>query len=198
ISRCAQAWSPSWCAAARGSWRAPASMNASTCCAHGSAYTDELVVSAAPRAASAARTGARSKDVKPALDRCTHRSRAAAAQRSASGWPRATSAAARSAAPPPSSWRASCRRCGAAPHRALDGVLQLAHVAGPGVSGQHAQRLRRHAGGLAPLAVGQLVQEVADQDGDVLAPLAQRWQAHRHHVDAEVEVLAEAPGLDLL
>ena len=49
----------------------------------------------------------------------------------------------------------------------------------------------------APLAPGDLGDEVADQDGDVAGAIAQRRHAHGDHVDAEVEILAEAAGLDL-
>src|SRR5207247_10827453 len=35
-----------------------------------------------------------------------------------------------------------------------------------------------------------VAEELADQEWDVLDALAQRWDAHRHHVDAVVEVLA--------
>ena len=47
----------------------------------------------------------------------------------------------------------------------------------------------------AHLAV-DLVEEEGDQLGDVAAPLAQRRHLHRHDVEAEVEILAEAPLLD--
>ena len=44
----------------------------------------------------------------------------------------------------------------------------------------------------------EAVDEVIDQERQVLEPLAQRRRADRDHVEAVVEVLAEAPGLDLL
>jgi hypothetical protein len=81
--------------------------------------------------------------------------------------------------------------------RALDRVLQLAHVAGPAVGVEQLQRLGRQRRRRAPLAPRQLGQEVRHQDRHVLAPLAQRRQVHGDDVDAEVEVLAEAPGLHL-
>ena len=44
----------------------------------------------------------------------------------------------------------------------------------------------------------EAVDEVIDQGRQVLEPLAQRRRVDRDHVEAVVEVLAEAPGLDLL
>jgi hypothetical protein len=40
--------------------------------------------------------------------------------------------------------------------------------------------------------------EVVDEEGDVLAALAERGDGERHHVEPEVQVFAEAPGLALL
>ena len=73
-------------------------------------------------------------------------------------------------------------------HRALDGVQELAHVAGPGV------RLERREGaGAQPLdAVGGVgLHEVPGQQRHVLAALAQGRQLDGDRVDAVVEVLAE-------
>jgi hypothetical protein len=66
-------------------------------------------------------------------------------------------------------------------HQPLDIVAQLAHVARPVVALQH-----RH-GVVADAALGKsrglrnLVHEVVDQAGNVLAPLGQRRHADRHH-----------------
>src|ERR1041384_3283815 len=43
----------------------------------------------------------------------------------------------------------------------------------------------------------RLVQEELDQRGDVLAPLAQRRHGDGHDREAEIQVLAEFPALDL-
>jgi hypothetical protein len=50
-------------------------------------------------------------------------------------------------------------------HRALDGVLQLAHVARPGVAQQHVEHLRLIRRRSPVLILVVLVQEVVDQPG---------------------------------
>src|SRR5262249_20065649 len=74
---------------------------------------------------------------------------------------------------------------------ALGGVAELADVAWPGmgdelVAGARGQALPQ------PLA-GELV----DQQGDVLLAVSQRGEPDREDGEAEVEVLAEVPGLRL-
>ena len=49
----------------------------------------------------------------------------------------------------------------------------------------------------AALLAADLVHQEAGEVGDVLHALAQGGQVDRHHVEPVVEVLAEAPGLDL-
>ena len=75
----------------------------------------------------------------------------------------------------------------------LDDVLQLAHVARPVVVAQALE-----AGGLEALHVEAValhlaLQERVGQLRDVLAPLVERGQRDLDHLEAEVEVLAEAP-----
>ena len=75
---------------------------------------------------------------------------------------------------------------GQAPHE----VLELADVAGPGMRLQPhhrlgRQRLQRQAVGLRPR------QEMLRQGRDVVDPLAQRRQAHGHHVQPIEQILAE-------
>ncbi len=82
-------------------------------------------------------------------------------------------------------------------HRPLDRVLQLAHVARPVVRQQRVQGARREPLHLLAVGARVLLDEVADQRGNVALALAQRRQRHRHHVEPVVEVLAEAPGLHL-
>ena len=82
-------------------------------------------------------------------------------------------------------------------HQPLDVVAQLADVARPVVRLQH-----RH-GVVADLALRQagrlrnLLHEIVDEIGNVLAPLGQRRHADRHHRQPVIEVLAEAAGGDL-
>jgi len=74
----------------------------------------------------------------------------------------------------------------------LDRVRQLAHVARPAIAGGEAQRLGREA---AHRRLGILGarhhQEVLEELADVVAPLAQRRQQDRHHVQPVEQVLAE-------
>ena len=80
---------------------------------------------------------------------------------------------------------------GAKYQRALDDVIQFADVARPAVDLQHVQGSRRKG---LPARAGcraARFQEVARQQIDVPAPVAQRWQAKLEYVEAEVEVGAE-------
>ncbi len=77
--------------------------------------------------------------------------------------------------------------------QALDVVPELAHVARPVVRLQDGDRVladapRREAGRLR-----ELLDEVLDELGNVLAPLGQARDAQRHDVEAVVEILAEPP-----
>src|SRR5438445_1373864 len=80
--------------------------------------------------------------------------------------------------------------------RALDDVLQLAHVAGPAVGAQGRQRLRRRP--VDPLAelVVEATDEVPDEQRDVLAARAQRRHRQVYDVQPVVEVVAEAAAGD--
>ncbi len=83
-------------------------------------------------------------------------------------------------------------------HRALDGVLQLAHVAGPGVVLEHAAAASSEKPRTALRVLRRVaLQEVLGEQRNVLAPRGQRGDAHLDHVEAVVEVLAEAALLHL-
>ena len=76
--------------------------------------------------------------------------------------------------------------------RALDDVFELADVAGPGVGHQPPQRVLRHRHMTRRHLLGaELLEEVLHQQRNVVAPLAQRGQLHRDHVEAIEEILAE-------
>ena len=83
-------------------------------------------------------------------------------------------------------------------HHPLDIVAQLADVARPDMRLQHRHRV------LADLPLRQagrerdLVHEIVDQFGNVLAPLRQRRHPDRHHRQPVIEILAEAALGDLL
>ena len=72
-------------------------------------------------------------------------------------------------------------------------LLQLAHVAGPVVRLQHGDRVLADAARREARGLRELAHEVLDEIGDVLAPLGETRHAQRHHVQAVIEILAEAP-----
>src|SRR6185503_10621047 len=76
-------------------------------------------------------------------------------------------------------------------------VLQLAHVAGPGVAEEEFPRLGGHAPNRLLLLLRLEVEEVLREKEDVLAALAERRQFHGYDVEAIEEVLAEPSRLHL-
>ena len=74
----------------------------------------------------------------------------------------------------------------------LDDVLELAHIAGPGVGTQRPQRGAGEAGGLllgAAVAAPIVIEEVVRQHRDVLGAVAQRRYTNRDHAQAVVQIL---------
>ena len=73
-------------------------------------------------------------------------------------------------------------------HGPLDAILQFAHISRPVILQQGL-----HGGGrdLNRCAPSVTLQKPMGQHGDIGAAFAQGGQAHGHHVQAEVEVLAE-------
>ena len=80
----------------------------------------------------------------------------------------------------------------------LDDVAQLADVARPVVALQRGQRVLAHRPGRQAGGVGDAPQQIGRQLRDVLAALAERRHAQRHHVQAMEQLLAEAAGGDLV
>jgi hypothetical protein len=78
-------------------------------------------------------------------------------------------------------------------HGALDGVLELAHVARPAVANQQVIGGRRDRPHAAPVALVELGQEVVAEQRHVLGALAQRRHLEGDRVDAEVEVFPQPP-----
>jgi len=78
-------------------------------------------------------------------------------------------------------------------HGALDGVLELAHVARPLVAAQRLRGGARKSRQVAVVARGISLKEVLGQERDIVAAIAQRRDRHRDDVEAIVEILAEAP-----
>uniref|UniRef100_A0A0N5A5Z1 PE-PGRS family protein n=1 Tax=Parastrongyloides trichosuri TaxID=131310 RepID=A0A0N5A5Z1_PARTI len=78
-------------------------------------------------------------------------------------------------------------------HRAVHGVFQLAHVAGPAVSDQGASGLRADGARRHAVGGGVFLDEVVGQHGDVAGAFAQRRQAQVHDVQPVQQVFAERP-----
>ena len=76
--------------------------------------------------------------------------------------------------------------------RPLDDIAELADIARPVVRLERRHRLVRQRRRRDPPLGREAGEEMVDQLGNVLAPLAQRREAHRHDVQPIVEVLAEA------
>ena len=80
----------------------------------------------------------------------------------------------------------------------VDDVAQLAHVAGPGIGLQRRHRvLAELARRRCRAASARARHEMAGQQRDVLAPLAQRRHPDRHDVEPVEQILAEPAGRDL-
>src|SRR5678815_2922520 len=87
------------------------------------------------------------------------------------------------------------RRIAAQNRRALDHVLQLAHVTGPAMDAQRRVGVRREFLTLLVLAVF-LTQEVPCDDVDVLDAVAKGWQEDREDVEPIIQVLTELAARD--
>src|SRR5262245_13031662 len=73
----------------------------------------------------------------------------------------------------------------------LDQVLELAHVARPGVLAEEGQRLRGEVAGHRALALPARLEEVRREEGDVFPARTAGRRLEGQDVEAEVEVLAE-------
>src|SRR6266851_5405757 len=81
---------------------------------------------------------------------------------------------------------------------AMHGVLQLAHIAAPGVAAQHVAQRDGNAAVFDAVRRRVFLGEMLGERLDVLRPLAQRRDAQIDDVEAEIEILAEAAFADLL
>ena len=81
--------------------------------------------------------------------------------------------------------------------RAMDRILQLAHIARPAVRGQERHRPFRE---LQPSALArcQLFSKASRQQRDVVAPVSQRRYIQLEDRDPEIQIFAEATRLDEL
>src|SRR5262252_9275803 len=80
---------------------------------------------------------------------------------------------------------------------AFDGVVQLAHVAGPGVLRKRVYRRRVERSDEFAIVLGVQLQKMIGEQWDVFPAVAQRRYADFDRVQAEEQVLAEAAGGDL-
>ena len=83
-------------------------------------------------------------------------------------------------------------------HRALQAVLQLADVAGPGVRDERLPGRLRQGQLLAAHLARVAVEERLGQQQDVPAPAPQRRHGHREHGEPEVEIIPELLAGDRL
>ena len=102
----------------------------------------------------------------------------------------------------PRSWpgrqvgRVMAVRSGGEDNAALDGVFQLADVAGPLVVHQQAERFGGELAGLEAVFFGVELEEMRGEQRDILLAVAQRRQVERDDVEAVEEVFAEAALFD--
>src|SRR5229473_6486020 len=75
----------------------------------------------------------------------------------------------------------------------LEDILELPDVAGPMVALQDRQRFRRDPTDVFPELLAEFLQEVCDEEGDVLAALAQGWQVDGEHIQTVEQVFAHHP-----
>jgi len=78
----------------------------------------------------------------------------------------------------------------------LDEVLELAYVAGPGITPQGRHRFFVQTNDLPRQDAIVLVQEMRDQHREIFQSLPERWEFDRYHVDAVEKILPERPPRD--
>src|SRR5207247_1089364 len=83
-------------------------------------------------------------------------------------------------------------------HGALDDVLELAHVAPPGISHERVQSVAIDTAHLAAELQVEFTYEMIRKQRDVLTMLPKRRQRDMDDVQAIEEITAESPGLDFL
>src|SRR6266403_1362547 len=79
-------------------------------------------------------------------------------------------------------------------HRALERMVELADVAGPGMRLERVERLGLEAGERLPVASRVAAEKVLGEPPDVVAALPQRRKADLDGVEPEEQVLPEASG----
>src|SRR5712691_7181520 len=81
-------------------------------------------------------------------------------------------------------------------HRAEYGILKLADVAGPRIALKHGERVRLDAVDALTLLGGEAGNEVTDELGHILEPLAQGRNPYGEDVQSVIKVLAETAVAD--
>src|SRR5439155_242522 len=82
-------------------------------------------------------------------------------------------------------------------HGSLDRMIELPHVARPGMAEQHLHGVRRELHCGFAIACGVAVQEMRGEQRDIGAPLAQWGKPDLDRVETEQQIFAEAAGLHL-
>ena len=80
-------------------------------------------------------------------------------------------------------------------HPALDEVCQLAHIAGEVVFRQILHRLGVDLAHVLAHQRRKFMQKEIGEQRHVVATLAQRRQRQGHHIEAEIQIVAQVPGL---
>src|SRR5262249_44094392 len=81
-------------------------------------------------------------------------------------------------------------------HHAVNEITELADVARPGIGCQSAAHLRGNRRDVLAVPLAKLFPEVIGEEWYVGAPIAERRQLDRYHLQPEVEVLPEGSRLD--
>src|SRR4030095_1678797 len=84
----------------------------------------------------------------------------------------------------------------AADHRSFHEIAQLANVAGPAVSLQHLDVVFGDRLDALVERRGEILDEAAHQQRNVLGPLAQRGHPNRKYVQPVIQIFAELIGLN--
>jgi hypothetical protein len=82
--------------------------------------------------------------------------------------------------------------------RVLEGILELANVAGPVVNHDGVHRFRRQGLGLAATILGEILQEGVHEQKQVVLAVAQSGKFQRDNVEPVEEIGAEIPPPDFL
>lgn len=80
----------------------------------------------------------------------------------------------------------------------FEGVFELADVSGPRITAKQIDGFGGDMAGRDAFLEADLFHEVLGEEGNVLEAVAERGQSQRHHVEAVIQIFAEAAGGDAL